>query len=633
AHFAIQEGNVGVPRLGFSVNRRDCTVDNLTFAHEVGHNQGTRHDRGADNSEASFPYAHGYLEPGGTFRTVMAVFTSGVDRVQYFSNPDVLFMGLPMGIAPGAPDSAHNALAIDGSAFNVSNFRASVPQDCNDNAVADSDDIINGTSADENDNGIPDECEIGEVLYVSAGADGANDGSGWTNAFTDLSVALEESQSPCRAVSQIWVAAGTYVPGSGSNDRLSTFKLYSGVEVYGGFAGGETSLDDRDPVANLTILSGDLAGDDTRDFVNNEENAYHVVNASDTDHTARLDGFVIERGNSDGATGSFSHGAGMYFDEGDLIVANCVFRLNSTHTRGGAIGLVDSSSPLFVNCRFLRNRATGGQFADAGAISSLLFNSDGDPVWVNCEFSGNGATGDGGAVLTDSPLVFINCTFSANVAAESGGAFYVATNGDIELKNCILWLNIDEGGLDESAQIHRSGTADVALSHSILMGLEQLGGPGTFDANPGFVDFDGPDGSIGSLDDDLRLVGGSPAIDAGDNTAMPADTADIDGDGDTTEITPIDLNGIGRFFDDPDTPDTGTPDEIHPPLDIGAHELRVLPCNGDVDESGTVGFGDILTIIAAWGPCPGCLEDLNGNDVVDFADILVVIANWGPCPE
>ncbi|MCP3979024.1 MAG: hypothetical protein GY716_06785 [bacterium] len=56
-------------------------------------------------------------------------------------------------------------------------------------------------------------------------------------------------------------------------------------------------------------------------------------------------------------------------------------------------------------------------------------------------------------------------------------------------------------------------------------------------------------------------------------------------------------------------------------------------CPEDLDHSGDVGFGDILAIIGAWGPCPQgpCSQDLNGNGFVDFADILAVISAWGPC--
>jgi CxxC motif-containing protein (DUF1111 family) len=55
-------------------------------------------------------------------------------------------------------------------------------------------------------------------------------------------------------------------------------------------------------------------------------------------------------------------------------------------------------------------------------------------------------------------------------------------------------------------------------------------------------------------------------------------------------------------------------------------------CVGDFNEDGMVGIGDILAVIAAWGPCVDCVEDIDDNDVVDITDLLTLIANWGPCP-
>ncbi|MHC5114723.1 MAG: C25 family cysteine peptidase [Planctomycetota bacterium] len=57
-----------------------------------------------------------------------------------------------------------------------------------------------------------------------------------------------------------------------------------------------------------------------------------------------------------------------------------------------------------------------------------------------------------------------------------------------------------------------------------------------------------------------------------------------------------------------------------------------LPCPADLDESGDVGFSDILQLIGAWGPCAGCPQDLDGSGDVGFSDILVVIGTWGECP-
>ncbi|MBT8485754.1 MAG: hypothetical protein KJO43_09250, partial [Phycisphaerae bacterium] len=55
-------------------------------------------------------------------------------------------------------------------------------------------------------------------------------------------------------------------------------------------------------------------------------------------------------------------------------------------------------------------------------------------------------------------------------------------------------------------------------------------------------------------------------------------------------------------------------------------------CVGDLDGTGDVGFSDLLAVIAAWGPCPGCPADLDGSGDVGFSDLLTVIAAWGTCP-
>lgn len=159
AYFSVLPGNVPAPELAFNVVRADCASGNYTFAHELGHNQGARHNREVDPSnDGVFPYAHGYQDPGGAFRTVMSYdCPDGCPRVLHFSNPEVLYGGSPTGRPIDQPDSAHNALTISTTAFNVANFRPS--QDCNLNGVCDSEEIGNGTAPDCNGNGTPDECE------------------------------------------------------------------------------------------------------------------------------------------------------------------------------------------------------------------------------------------------------------------------------------------------------------------------------------------------------------------------------------------------------------------------------------------------------------------------------------------
>ena len=57
-----------------------------------------------------------------------------------------------------------------------------------------------------------------------------------------------------------------------------------------------------------------------------------------------------------------------------------------------------------------------------------------------------------------------------------------------------------------------------------------------------------------------------------------------------------------------------------------------MPCPADTDGDGIVDFGDLLLVLAQWGPCPPeCLGDVDGDGVVGFGDILVVLGAWGPC--
>ncbi|MBT8484948.1 MAG: hypothetical protein KJO43_05165 [Phycisphaerae bacterium] len=54
-------------------------------------------------------------------------------------------------------------------------------------------------------------------------------------------------------------------------------------------------------------------------------------------------------------------------------------------------------------------------------------------------------------------------------------------------------------------------------------------------------------------------------------------------------------------------------------------------CPADLDGSGEVGFTDLVSVLAAWGPCPGCPQDLDGSGDVGFTDLLTVLSAWGPC--
>jgi hypothetical protein len=169
-----------------------------------------------------------------------------------------------------------------------------------------------------------------------------------------------------------------------------------------------------------------------------------------------------------------------------------------------------------------------------------------------------------------------------------------------------------------------SGAASV-IAYSIVQGGWR--GEGVRDGDPRFVSPFGPDGQPGTEDDDLRLAAGSPAVDAGDVAALPADVHDLDGDGDLEEPVPLDLDGANRFVDDPGGRDTGTGDR--PIVDLGAFERRPSTCP-DATGDGVVDVDDLVAVVLAWGDAAGP-ADLNGDGIVDVDDLVAVVTGWGAC--
>ena len=62
--------------------------------------------------------------------------------------------------------------------------------------------------------------------------------------------------------------------------------------------------------------------------------------------------------------------------------------------------------------------------------------------------------------------------------------------------------------------------------------------------------------------------------------------------------------------------------------DVRAYQSSIL---GDLNGDGVVGAGDVLILLANWGPCGDCKDcpaDLNGDCTVGGGDLLILLANW-----
>jgi hypothetical protein len=262
------------------------------------------------------------------------------------------------------------------------------------------------------------------VCYVDSAATGAKDGSSWSNAYTSLQSALHD-----RTAKEIWVRRGVY-KATTTTDQTISFAVALGTQLYGGFAGGESNRDARDPVANPTILSADIDSNDANVGSTNVDtgladihgdNSYHVVTISGAstgmiDGPTIIDGFTI--------TGGFAKYSGFHANGGGL---NC-----DGHGNGSGTDAVDCN-PFLSHLVFSGNAAVG----DGGAVyDNGLNRGASNPQFEDVSFVGNSARGNGGAICNvadngggASPLLS-RVKFLANSAA-LGGAMYDRGEGAV----------------------------------------------------------------------------------------------------------------------------------------------------------------------------------------------------------
>ena len=383
------------------------------------------------------------------------------------------------------------------------------------------------------------------IIYVDQDANGSADGSSWDNAYTNLQDALANANTG----QQIWVASGTYTPIDGiaqenlpADVTASSFQMVNGVHIYGGFAGNETSILERNVADNPTILSGNIG-----DIDSSTDNISCVVKAASN---SILDGFTITDAYS--TTTASAYGALSCSGINNFTLANSTFTDNHA-INGAAINIGPTSSDInIVNSMFVDNTATGM----GGAI-----NTTGQNVTItNSVFADNSAINSGGAIKCADMLSstqIINSTFTGNYSA-SGGA--IANYGNLDLTNSILWGNSGINGSELNVYQLGSNSTIVNIDSCDISGglssstIYNTGGTindngNNLNVNPSFIDTSDP------LNHGLALQAISPLIDAGNEAA---------------NTTGIDILGNARICDVP--PITSESSVI----DIGAYEYNVI---------------------------------------------------------
>ena len=304
-------------------------------------------------------------------------------------------------------------------------------------------------------------------------------------------------------------------------------------------------------------------------------------------------------------------GGGLLVEgSGPLVLRDATFRdCSAVGNNGGGARIARNGSVEIDRVKFLNNTAGrgGGLWCD-GAITTI----------TNSLFVGNTSTNNDGAVALDGngSHRLVNNTIANNV----GNALYITTAQNDELINNVIWGNAGPAIIEVNSG---GGNAPVVpASYNIIQG--GYAGATNLSFDPLFSD---------AANGDFTLAGGSPAIDAGDNTPLG------------TAIT-VDLTGAPRFIDVAGAPDTGVGPA--PVVDMGAFERDepAIVCD-DIDFNNNGVFPedqdvlDFFEVLAGGTPATcdvveGCNDiDFNNNgvfpedpDVLDFFNVLA----GGNCP-
>ncbi len=263
-----------------------------------------------------------------------------------------------------------------------------------------------------------------------------------------------------------------------------------------------------------------------------------------------------------------AEGGAMRVYNGSATVADSTFDDNASVTYGGALSIRFAPSFTITRSTFISNFS--GEFGTGNGRGGAIYSGDGSVTSIdNSLFMDNAAIQFGGALYSGFPMTVLNCSFAGNVAS-TGTNSVLGGNIPTTMTNCIVWGNIGPTPVNGNAIVR----------YSICQG--GFAGPGNIDADPMFT-----------LELTMAVLPGSPAVDAGDTTALQGQY-------------PVDRWGQLRAVDDPSAPDTGLP-FLNLAVDMGANELQpelVVSCPSDISGDGLVGIDDFLALLAAWGQCP-----------------------------
>lgn len=482
-----------------------------------------------------------------------------------------------------------------------------------------------------------------KTYYVSPTAKGTGDGSSWDNATT-----LSDALNTAKAGDQIWVQGFETITQSEQvyfPETTDGFTLKSGVQLYGGFAGTEKSINDRETLGKpyqmkyRSVLSGDENIKDTVDNTNlifpangtRSDNATHVLtlnmdpksSGNNNTYPTVINGFTIAGGHADGTS---EKGGGIYISGdntggGNFRIERC-FLFNNYATQGGAV-YVDAAVKNVNNGESLINQCV--VYNNAASERSAVVNEGGgiylagEATVVNSSIFNN----KNGGLRISSGSKVVNSTIARNTGA--GVDMTETPSGtNTNVYNSIIWGNTflsveNQPGFKNSA-FHEvtvtdadAGTDDNGNVYVAKENRDAAAGP-MFDAPSVKTSYD--------RDFDWRqtayplwswnVLEGSVMIDKGDNGSYNStDNSTAYGSEDMAGNTRVSVSVSGGA------------------IDIGAYEYQYLPPSRIryVKEGGT---GDGLSWNNASGNIQNMIDELANNANGQAGEVWVAVGTYTP---
>ena len=320
---------------------------------------------------------------------------------------------------------------------------------------------------------VPDMFWIQTVIYIDENATGNESGVSWQNAMKHPKDAIQ-NWSDYYFKPELRIADGIYIM------NLSSFFLQDGIQIYGGFDGGEPYRWQRDPDQNVVVFTGDLQSDDVQtngvtEFVGGIRgtNASILFAISSASRRTILDGFTV--------TGYHNSGGAVSLDQRCEAVLRNIRFLGNQGRVGGALNTIPGCRPRIESCWFQGNEAEfGGAIFLGDERQNTKYSRTTSLRIHDCTFIGNEATEEhGGAIFFESAAAdsnssiefftnITNCRFLGNESQGNGGAiaFSSSEEGGIRasLVNCMFSGNVSTAGAVLSSSLyHQDGLIDIEI--------------------------------------------------------------------------------------------------------------------------------------------------------------------------